>query len=139
MKKLTFFIIVILVILSWIFFHRANAEKKKLIGSGWVSQPFPKYSYTGRKEQVIELHFYADSVTFFMPDGSSMDVAQFLPGKAAGKSNYYSWDYKVDGTSIVLDPGMFGIAVPLEVSGDSLIWQGKVPDEIGHLAFRRSQ
>lgn len=71
-------------------------------------------------------------------DRDGMGVADFLLGKAGGKENYYSWDYSVDGNKIVLDPGTFGIGIPLEVSGDSLIWKGKIPASLDHLAFKRA-
>ncbi len=54
-----------------------------------------------------------------------------------GKKTYYSWDYSLEGNKIVLDPGITGFAVPVELSGDSLVWQGKKDPRFDVLAFRR--
>lgn len=112
----------------------APDPKARLINTVWESPDLGSYDTL---KNVALLSFYADSVTFYLPHGSVFDVSWLLGGRPYGKKTYYSWDYSLEGNKIVLDPGFTGFAVPVELSGDSLVWQGKKDPRFDHLAFRR--
>jgi hypothetical protein len=134
-KRYVLLIVLLLIVGYWIWSRRPSADKVKLFNSEWMSGPVDP----DRRDQpnVIVLHFYPDSVTFSLPNGNGLDVAGLLRVKATGQPNHYTWDYSVEKNTIVLDPGFGGYSIPVEMSGDSLIWKGHVPVEIDHISFKR--
>jgi len=111
------------------------APNAALINTVWRSNPVELSLKDS--PNILKLHFYADSVNFDLPFGSPLDVAWLLGGRGYGKKTHYSWDYSVEGNKIVLDPGLTGYSIPVEIAGDSLIWHGKTAPEAPFVSFKR--
>lgn len=115
----------------------SSDENNSFINTVWHStQPLTVYSWNGKSNDLI-LTFYKDSVNFDVPNGSLVDVAELLGGIAGGKEKHYSWNYKVTGAEVILDPGLLGYAIHLKRSGDSLIWQGDIPVPLEYLSLKK--
>lgn len=119
-------LIQILVLTIFICSCAPKVENKNFYHTIWYS-PELQYSNSDRPINNLVLSFAEETVDFDTPGDKGYLASLLLDVRDVTIPNHYTWKYSANEKEIILDPGLTGYNIHLEISGDSLIWRGKMP------------
>lgn len=118
--------------------ENAPAEPRNQFAySTWYSDEL-EYSWKADIPNNIVLSFLEDSVEFNLPGGDGLLAGDLLKKRSPTTPKRMMLRYKVKGNEVILDPGLFGYDIHMEISGDTLIWKGGRPINQDHISLRKT-